>query len=100
MVSTIEQMQVQIGQDQVSGGVSVLCWLAASVAMFKCYSKLYPRSYMSVVHRLLNERSPGKSIAYFYDKLPENEAVWTKQVHLYLKNEGNVKYYGIIFHIL
>ena len=24
----------QIGQDQVSGGVSVLCWLAAPVAMF------------------------------------------------------------------
>ena len=23
-----------MGQDQVSGGVSVLCWLAASVAMF------------------------------------------------------------------
>ena len=30
MVSTLEQM----GQDQVSGGVSVLCWLAAPVAMF------------------------------------------------------------------
>ena len=24
----------QMGQDQVSGGVSVLCWLAAPVAMF------------------------------------------------------------------
>ena len=24
----------QVGQDQVSGGVSVLCWLAAPVAMF------------------------------------------------------------------
>ena len=24
----------QMGQDQVSGGVSVLCWLAATVAMF------------------------------------------------------------------
>ena len=23
-----------MGQDQVSGGVSILCWLAASVAMF------------------------------------------------------------------
>ena len=23
-----------MGQDQVSGGVSVLCWLSASVAMF------------------------------------------------------------------
>ena len=30
MVSTLEQT----GQDQVSGGVSVLCWLAAPVAMF------------------------------------------------------------------
>ena len=30
MVPTLEQM----GQDQVSGGVSVLCWLAAPVAMF------------------------------------------------------------------
>ena len=27
-----------MGQDQVSGGVSVLCWLAAPVAMF--YGKL------------------------------------------------------------
>ena len=34
MVSTLEQMQVPLGQDQVSGGVSVLCWLAAPVAMF------------------------------------------------------------------
>ena len=32
MVSTLEQMQM--GQDQVSGGVSVLCWLAAPVVMF------------------------------------------------------------------
>ena len=30
MVSTLEQM----GQDQMSGGVNVLCWLAAPVAMF------------------------------------------------------------------
>ena len=29
MVSTLEQM----GQDQVSGGVSVHCWLAAPIAM-------------------------------------------------------------------
>ena len=34
MVSKLEQMQVPNGQDQVSGGVSVLCWLAAPVAMF------------------------------------------------------------------
>ena len=27
-------MQVPNGQDQVSGGVSVLCWLATPVAMF------------------------------------------------------------------
>ena len=27
-------MQVPNGQDQVSGGVNVLCWLAAPVAMF------------------------------------------------------------------
>ena len=27
-----------MGQDQVSGGVSVLCWLAAPIAMF--YGKL------------------------------------------------------------
>ena len=33
MVSTLEQMQGQMGQDQVSGGVSVLCWLAAPVEM-------------------------------------------------------------------
>ena len=32
MVSTLEQMQVP--NDQVSGGVSILCWLAAPVAMF------------------------------------------------------------------
>ena len=30
MVSTLEQM----GQDQVPGGVSVLCWLVAPVGMF------------------------------------------------------------------
>ena len=34
MVSTLEQMQVPKGQDQVSGGVSVLCWLAAPFTMF------------------------------------------------------------------
>ena len=26
--------EFKMGQDQVSGGVSVLCWLAAPVAMF------------------------------------------------------------------
>ena len=34
MVSTLEQCKSQMGQDQVSGGVSVLCLLAAPVAMF------------------------------------------------------------------
>ena len=34
MVSTLEQTKSHIGQDQVSGGVGVLCWLAAPVAMF------------------------------------------------------------------
>ena len=34
MVSTLEQCKSQMGQDQVSGEVSVLCWLAAPVAMF------------------------------------------------------------------
>ena len=34
MVSKLEQMQVPMGQDQVPGGVSVLCWLAAAVEMF------------------------------------------------------------------
>ena len=34
MVSTLEQCKSRMGQDQVSGGVSVLCWLAAPVAMF------------------------------------------------------------------
>ena len=34
MVSTLDQMQVLMGQDQVSGRVSLLCLLAASVAMF------------------------------------------------------------------
>ena len=34
MVSTLEQMQTQMEHDQVSGGVSVLCWLAAPVGMF------------------------------------------------------------------
>ena len=33
MVSTLEQMQVPMGQDQVSGGVSVLCWLAAPITI-------------------------------------------------------------------
>ena len=33
LVSTLEHMQVpKVGQDQVSGGVSVLCWHAAPVA--------------------------------------------------------------------
>ena len=27
-------LNIRMGQDQVSGGVSVLCWLAAPVAMF------------------------------------------------------------------
>ena len=30
----LNKCKSQIGQDQVSGGVSVLCWLAATVAMF------------------------------------------------------------------
>ena len=34
MVSTLEQTKFQMGQDQVSGGVSVLCWLAAPVSMY------------------------------------------------------------------
>ena len=32
-----------MGQDQVSGGVSVLCWLAAPVAMF--YGNLFMEKY-------------------------------------------------------
>ena len=47
MVSTLEQMQVQMGHDQVSGGVSVLCWLAASVAMF--YGNLQKCKFMDFV---------------------------------------------------
>ena len=34
MVSTLEQMQVPNGTGPGAGGVSVLCWLAAPVAMF------------------------------------------------------------------
>ena len=34
MVSTLEQMQVRNGTGPGPGGVSVLCWLAAPVAMF------------------------------------------------------------------
>ena len=30
----LNKCKSQMGQDQVSGGVSVLCWLAASIAMF------------------------------------------------------------------
>ena len=39
MVSTLEQMQVPNGTEQVSGGVSVHCWLAAPVSMFYGYLK-------------------------------------------------------------
>ena len=34
MISTLEQMLVQNGTGPGAGGVSVLCWLAAPVAMF------------------------------------------------------------------
>ena len=34
MTSSGYKYKSQMGQDQVSGGVSVLCWLAAPVAMF------------------------------------------------------------------
>ena len=46
----------QMGQDQVSGGVSVLCWLAAPVAMF--YGNLPEISKNSKKNILFPKKTP------------------------------------------
>ena len=58
MVSTLEQMQVQNGKDQVSGGVIVLCWLAAPVAMF----------YGNLQNLVIREK--GRDLTQSCDKSP------------------------------
>ena len=70
-----------MGQDQVSGGVSVLCWLAAPVAMF----------YGNLQNLVIKSKSVIKSssvissqIGVMFDQL---------SVSLYMVMSQNVKYH-------
>ena len=68
-----------MGQDQVSGGVSILCWLAAPVAMF----------YGNLQNSVIRSKSVLKSssvinsqIGVMFDQLRVSLSVWqTKQYH-------------------
>ena len=40
----------KVGQDQVSGGVSVLCWHAAPVAYVLCFSRKWILGHKSALH--------------------------------------------------
>ena len=43
-----------MGQDQVSGGVSVLCWLAAPVAISQNYALLFLESKFDTITKVNN----------------------------------------------
>ena len=61
-----------MGQDQVSGGVSVLCWLAAPVAMFYgnlqnsviiiCYASIELRNFVRLRHNVKLRGNYDKNI--------------------------------------
>ena len=38
-----------MGQDQVSRGASILCWLAAPVVILQDFARLFPRPSLNVV---------------------------------------------------
>ena len=67
----------QMGQEQVSGGVSVLCWLAALVAMF--YGNLRNKEirsksvirYSSVISSQIGVMSDQLRVIFVYGHVPE-----------------------------
>ena len=76
--STLEQMQVPMGQDQVSGWVSVLCWLATTDAML--YGNL---------NKFCNKVKNGNNV-HFCNKCTNWFNVLSTEVSLYIVMSQNV----------